>query len=206
MHQRPLTFFPLAPLPRRQTDTRTQQRLGFSGWRSAIELRGGQPRDGWFIARSVLSEGMNPLGLQPQRFLVACDRDEAAGVLRPVGFGQLRPLSKDALELASMYVLPQYRRRGIASTIIRALLDRETQRLASVPPEQGRRVVFCLTVGSERLYKRHGFVELDPFAAPGDADTVRVPQCLRFEILAGRVVAGILRPGEPLSLLCCRLG
>ena len=108
-----------------------------------------------------------------------------------VGFGQLRPLDTTAndsddgtsrnMELASIYVLPQYRRIGIASQIIQALLTR-MESSASSPPtlsDQNEQEIITTTINRKsvniylltlrptvRLYERHGFrvvEDLNPF-------------------------------------------
>ncbi|HEY5729489.1 MAG TPA: GNAT family N-acetyltransferase [Anaerolineales bacterium] len=61
--------------------------------------------------------GINPMGLDWKRFIVAVnDQDEM------IGCGQLKPHGADILELASLAVYPEYRRRGVARAIIEHLL------------------------------------------------------------------------------------
>jgi N-acetylglutamate synthase-like GNAT family acetyltransferase len=61
--------------------------------------------------------GINPMGLDWRRFVVAVDeRDEM------LGCGQIKPHGKEILELASIAVYPEYRGRGIARAIIEHLL------------------------------------------------------------------------------------
>jgi N-acetylglutamate synthase-like GNAT family acetyltransferase len=62
--------------------------------------------------------GINPMGLDWKRFVVAAegDRDEM------IGCGQLKPHGVDILELASLAVYPEYRGKGVARTIIEHLL------------------------------------------------------------------------------------
>ena len=78
------------------------------------------------MRRAMLEQKMNPLFLSPERFLVAEDGlMDGDGV---VGFAQLRPVSGAAgaaLELASVFVTPAYRRRGVGAELVRRLLDRE---------------------------------------------------------------------------------
>lgn len=64
----------------------------------------------------VWRSGLNPLNLNWRNFVVA----EVEGQL--AGFGQLRPHRDGSLELASLVVRPAYRRQGIGSRIVRALL------------------------------------------------------------------------------------
>ncbi|NWG08430.1 MAG: GNAT family N-acetyltransferase [Chloroflexi bacterium] len=61
--------------------------------------------------------GINPMGLDWKRFVVAVDdRDEM------VGCGQIKPHGTDILELASIAVYPEYRGKGAARAIIEHLL------------------------------------------------------------------------------------
>jgi N-acetylglutamate synthase-like GNAT family acetyltransferase len=61
--------------------------------------------------------GINPLGLDWKRFVVAVnDQDEM------IGCGQLKPHDREILELASIAVYPEHRGRGVARLIIEHLL------------------------------------------------------------------------------------
>jgi len=61
--------------------------------------------------------GINPLGLDWKRFVVAVnDRDEM------IGCGQLKPHGPDVIELASLAVYPEYQGKGVARAIIEYLL------------------------------------------------------------------------------------
>ncbi|MDL1911537.1 GNAT family N-acetyltransferase [Chloroflexi bacterium CFX6] len=69
------------------------------------------------IRELIRSVGINPLGLDWKRFVVAVnDRDEM------IGCGQLKPHGKDILELASLAVYPEHRGTGVARVIIEHLL------------------------------------------------------------------------------------
>ena len=61
--------------------------------------------------------GINPMGVDWKRFLVAVDSQEHI-----IGIGQLKPHGKEILELASIAVYPEYRGQGIARAIIEHLL------------------------------------------------------------------------------------
>jgi N-acetylglutamate synthase-like GNAT family acetyltransferase len=61
--------------------------------------------------------GINPLGLDWRRFVVAVnDQDEM------IGCGQLKPHGQAVLELASIAVYPEHQGKGIAREIIQHLL------------------------------------------------------------------------------------
>ncbi len=61
--------------------------------------------------------GINPMGLDWRRFVVAVDeRDEM------IGCGQLKPHARGILELASIAVYPEQQGKGVARAIIEHLL------------------------------------------------------------------------------------
>lgn len=68
--------------------------------------------------------GINPMGLDWKRFVVAVDdRDEM------IGCGQLKPHGTDVLELASIAVYPAQQGKGVARLIIEHLLRDSTRPL-----------------------------------------------------------------------------
>ncbi len=69
------------------------------------------------IRALVRQTGINPLGLDWRRFIVA---KSPAGEF--IGCGQLKPHSDGSLELASLAVVPAWRGRGVARLIIQALM------------------------------------------------------------------------------------
>src|SRR5688572_32288073 len=79
--------------------------------RPARETEAAQIRD------LICSVGINPMGLDWKRFVVAVnDRDEM------IGCGQIKPHGQDVLELASIAVYPEQREKGVARAIIEHLL------------------------------------------------------------------------------------
>ena len=79
--------------------------------RPARETEGGQIKD------LIHLVGINPMGLDWKRFVVAVnDRDEM------IGCGQLKPHGEGILELASIAVYPEQQRKGVARAIIEYLL------------------------------------------------------------------------------------
>lgn len=67
-----------------------------------LRLRPGVPADRPAFIRGILREKLNPLALDPARFTVAeRGRGENAHVL---GFGQIKPLGQQALELSTLIV------------------------------------------------------------------------------------------------------
>jgi N-acetylglutamate synthase-like GNAT family acetyltransferase len=61
--------------------------------------------------------GINPMGLDWKRFVVAVDDGDEM-----IGCGQLKPHGKEILELASIAVYPEHQGKGIARLIIEHLL------------------------------------------------------------------------------------
>lgn len=140
-------------------------------------FRGGLRKDEWFIRQRLLGELMNPLDVDASRFQVAADGDHI------VGFAQLKPIG-DIYELASVYVAPAYRRRGLGSDLV--------ERCLKYHVEAGRRLdeVYLLTLANfVEFYRRFGFEPVD------DA-----PEALAFEIQLGGAVTSLI--GK--SLVCMR--
>jgi N-acetylglutamate synthase-like GNAT family acetyltransferase len=85
--------------------------------------------------------GINPMGLDWKRFIVAVnDREEILGI------GQLKPHSAEVLELASIAVYPKHRGKGVARAIIEFLLKDSPRPL----------YLTCLST-LEPLYQQFGF-------------------------------------------------
>lgn len=85
--------------------------------------------------------GINPMGLDWKRFVVAVDDQD-----RMIGCGQLKPHGQDILELASIAVYPEHRGKGIGRAIIEALL------------KDPRRPLYLMCESSNGpLYEKFGF-------------------------------------------------
>lgn len=69
------------------------------------------------IRELVRTSGINPTGLDWQRFLIAVTPDGAF-----IGCGQLKPHADGSMELASIAVNLAWRGRGVARSLIEALL------------------------------------------------------------------------------------
>jgi GNAT superfamily N-acetyltransferase len=61
---------------------------------------------------------INPMALDWRRFIIAVDAND-----RLVGCGQVKPHQDGSLELASIAVLPEWRKQGVARAIILHLLE-----------------------------------------------------------------------------------
>lgn len=80
-------------------------------------LRAAEEQDFPAIQRLIRQVGINPLGLDWRRFVIAVD---SSGAL--LGCGQIKPHGQGVFELASIAVEPAHRRRGVARAIIESLL------------------------------------------------------------------------------------
>ena len=107
-------------------------------------LRSARESESVQIRTLIHSVGINPMGLDWKRFVVAVnDQDEI------IGCGQLKPHGKEILELASIAVVPEHRGKGIARAIIEHLL------------EGSPRPLYLTCVSSNgSLYEKFGFVSL----------------------------------------------
>ncbi|MBK9927868.1 MAG: GNAT family N-acetyltransferase [Anaerolineales bacterium] len=85
--------------------------------------------------------GINPMGLDWKRFVVAVDAQDVM-----IGCGQLKPHGTDILELASIAVYPEYRGQGVARAIIEYLLK-----------ESPRPLYLMCESSNGSLYEKFGF-------------------------------------------------
>jgi len=118
-------------------------------------IRPALARDRGAIRHVVRKTGVSPLNIHWSRFLVA----ETSGKI--VGVGQIKGHRDGSRELASIAVLDPYRRQGIASRIIRALIDREKDR------HSGTLYLMCLRPMRD-YYTRFGFKVVEGAAVPRD--------------------------------------
>jgi len=104
-------------------------------------LRPAREEDSTAIKNLIHSVGINPMGLDWKRFVVAVDAQD-----RVIATGQIKPHGRDIHELASIAVVPQHQGQGIARAIIELLLKHSPRPL-------------YLTCRShlEPLYEKFGF-------------------------------------------------
>ncbi len=89
--------------------------------------------------------GINPMDLDWKRFVVAVNEQG-----RIIGIGQIKPHGKEILELASIAVIPEFQRQGIARAVIEYLLKDSPRPL----------YLTCLSV-MEPFYQKFGFVPVE---------------------------------------------
>jgi N-acetylglutamate synthase-like GNAT family acetyltransferase len=95
------------------------------------------------IRKLIYRVGINPMGLAWERFLVAVDE---GGQI--IGCGQVKPHGDGTRELASIAVVPERRGEGIASAIIRRLIE-----------EHPGRLYLTCRASMGKFYERFGFQE-----------------------------------------------
>ena len=143
-----------------------------------MQLRRGRAGDLATLASLVVRERMNPLFLEPVRFVVGVEED---GTL--VGGGQIRPIGPSeagAAELASVVVRADRRGQGIGGRIVDELL-----RSHAGAGGEGVRELFLLTTdGAVGFYRRRGFAPVAPAQTPG---------ALRAEQALGSLVARLAK-------------
>jgi N-acetylglutamate synthase-like GNAT family acetyltransferase len=123
------------------------------------------------IRNLIRLTGINPLGLDWRRFLVA----ETDGG-RFIGCGQLKPHGDGSVELASIAVEEEYRGRGVARAVI--------ERLLAYSP---RPLYLMCRVDLEPLYRKFGFRPIEPADMP--------PYFRRIRRIIGAVVSLAGREG-----------
>ncbi len=84
---------------------------------SSHTIRRARETDDAPIRNLIHLVGINPMGLDWKRFVVAVDDHDEM-----IGCGQLKPHSQEVLELASIAVYPEHQGQGIARAIIKHLL------------------------------------------------------------------------------------
>ncbi len=112
---------------------------------SSYTLRSATQSDSRAIRELIWQVGINPVGLDWRRFVVAIDEQG-----RLAGCGQVKPHFDGSRELASIAVQPRLQGQGIGSTVVRWLLEEH------LPP-------LYLTCVDSRVsfYRRFGFETLE---------------------------------------------
>jgi N-acetylglutamate synthase-like GNAT family acetyltransferase len=84
---------------------------------TTFTIRPARESEAGLIKDLIHLTGINPMGLDWKRFLVAVKDDGQV-----LGIGQIKPHGAEVLELASIAVFPEYRGLGVARAIIEQLL------------------------------------------------------------------------------------
>lgn len=92
-----------------------------------------------------------------------------------IGFGQIRPLNIEYSELASLYVLPDYRQQGVGSALVKELLARH---------EDDTKVCLLTLKPTMSFYEMHGFVCIKSLED--------LPSNLKFEFKVGSLISSFL--------------
>jgi N-acetylglutamate synthase-like GNAT family acetyltransferase len=148
-----------------------------------VSLRRARQSDAVSIRAIIRQAGINPMGIDWRRFLLA----EVDG--RIVGTGQIKPHGDGSRELASIAVIPEYQRHGIAAQIITALIAGQTGTLYLTCQDR-----------MERYYTRFGFRRIER--------DVMTPYFRRLTRVVD-VIIGIARrftPGMPRLIVMRRAG
>ena len=94
-----------------------KHRSNLEGNMDIFTLRPAQESESAQIRELINLVGINPMGLDWKRFVVAVNAHDEM-----IGCGQLKPHGEDILELASLAVYPEHRGKGVARAIIEHLL------------------------------------------------------------------------------------
>ena len=127
-----------------------------------IHIRPAREEDQETIVSFIRQAKLNPRNLKWQNFLVAEDNGNVVGVR------QVKVYEQGTREVASGFVLPEYRRQGISARLMKALLERETGPLYTMVNEK-----------RASYYEPFGFQRVDVSQLPAD---------FRKEYRIGRIV------------------
>jgi len=154
----------------------------------------------------LLQEKMNPLFLDPKKFVVAYDEEKVekdpSSADSVLGFGQIRPLESSAsqkklgsnvqsnnyFELASVYVLKPYRKNGIGSSIITELLHQFDEK--NVKKERSDILCLLTLVSTMRFYEQFGFRKMSIGKATDSQNDL--PTTLKIEYTLGSFISNVL--------------
>jgi len=109
-----------------------------------MEIRPAIQSDQKTIEQLIHDVGINPMSLDWHRFVIADDDGKT------IGIGQVKQHGDGSRELASIAVIPERQKQGIASEIIRQLLTKES----------GAVYLTCRNQ-LETFYTRFGFRRID---------------------------------------------
>jgi N-acetylglutamate synthase-like GNAT family acetyltransferase len=131
-----------------------------------VNIRPARQEDQQTIISFVKQAKLNPRNLHWERFLVA----EQDGQI--IGIRQIKVYADGTREVASGFVLPEYRRRGISARLMKELLARENGPLYTMVNEM-----------RAPYYEQFGFRRVDINQLPSD---------FLKEYRIGRIVTGLM--------------
>ena len=131
-----------------------------------ISIRPARQEDQQTIVSFVHQAKINPRNLNWQNFLVAEEGNKI------VGIRQIKTYKQGTREVASGFVLPEYRRQGISAQLMNELLARETGPLYTMVNEK-----------RAPYYEQFGFRRVDVNQLPSD---------FLKEYRIGRIVTGLM--------------
>ena len=132
----------------------------------AIDIRPARHEDQETIVSFIRQAKLNPRNLKWQNFLVAEENGQI------VGIRQVKVYEQGTREVASGFVLPEYRRQGISARLMEALLAREMGPLYTMVNEK-----------RAPYYEPFGFRRVDVGQLPSD---------FRKEYRIGRIVTTLM--------------
>lgn len=132
----------------------------------ALTIRPARQADQETIVSFVRQAKLNPRNLNWERFLVA----EKDGQV--IGIRQVKLYPDGTREVASGFVLPEYRRQGISARLMEELLARETGPLYTMVNEK-----------RARYYEQFGFQRVDINQLPAD---------FLMEYRIGRIITSLM--------------
>jgi N-acetylglutamate synthase-like GNAT family acetyltransferase len=142
-----------------------------------LRLRPALATDARAIRSLIFRVGINPRDLDWRRFVVVIDPQ---GTL--VGCGQVKPHSDGSRELASIAVRPKWRRRGLASEVIRRLMA-----------DAGPPLWLMCRSDLAAFYRRFGFASVD--------DAERMPRYFRRVYRLAKAAAKLLPGDNPMAVM-----
>jgi N-acetylglutamate synthase-like GNAT family acetyltransferase len=131
-----------------------------------FQIRPARPEDQEIIVSFIRQAKLNPRNLHWERFLVA-EKDRQI-----IGIRQVKVHAQGTREIASGFVLPEYRRQGISARLLDELLAREAGTLYTMVSE--KRAAY---------YEPFGFRQVDARQLPTD---------FRKEYRIGRIVTTLM--------------
>lgn len=168
--------------------TITSLALFLCGAVSAYQIRPATLEDVSFARTLLLKEAMNPLSVSPETLLVASDEDDGTNNSAILGFGQIRSIGSNCWELASLYVLPEQRSKGVGSALVQALLERNTELQSNSSNNNDNPATICLlTLGpTTKFYEPFGF------QVATESERKSLPLSIQLEYKAGALVSMVL--------------